>query len=257
MEKLRDEWTRSWRDADIEQDIRNILFEKTTTEVLKKNLNVGGLVLEAGCGFGRYCFWLEKMNVRAVGVDVARNAVHRGLEYAKKRNVNSRFLICDITHLPFRDNIFDGYISLGVVEHFRTRKGVTSTFQEAFRVLRNGGFACFTVPSAFEVLRWQIVKLLIPRLWIYHAYVSKKDLIDFSKSAGFEMKQTKSHDEWASLYYLFVDICGKWGRECWKLKSLLMNASSPLNKVPFASRILGSILLALEKPMASHYPYGS
>jgi ubiquinone/menaquinone biosynthesis C-methylase UbiE len=257
MEEVRDEWTRSWQDADVEQDIRNIVFEKSITQVIKGNLSVDELVLEAGCGFGRYCFWLEKMNVRAVGVDVARNAVRRGFNYARKRNISARFVICDITHLPFRDNIFDGYISLGVIEHFRMKKGIFSTFQEAFRVLKNEGFAFFTVPSIFEVLRWQIIKLLMPKLWIYHAYISKNELVKVSKAVGFEIKQTKAHDEWASLYYLLLDVLGKWGKEHWRLKSVIMNSLSPLSKVSMVSNVFGSMLLSAKKPSEGDYHHGN
>jgi ubiquinone/menaquinone biosynthesis C-methylase UbiE len=35
----------------------------------KKIFKKGDSVLEAGCCYGRYCFWLEKSGVQSVGID--------------------------------------------------------------------------------------------------------------------------------------------------------------------------------------------
>ncbi len=62
----------------------------------------------------------------------------------------------DIRDLPYSDSHFDGYISLGVIEHFLT--GQHTILQEAARVLRPGGTIFLSVPAynGYRQLRGRI-----------------------------------------------------------------------------------------------------
>ena len=56
----------------------------------------------------------------------------------------------DVRSLPFADNSFDGYWSLGVIEHFP--EGYDKIASEMLRVLKPGAFLFLTFPS-FNGLR--------------------------------------------------------------------------------------------------------
>jgi predicted SAM-dependent methyltransferase len=51
------------------------------------------------------------------------------------------------------DESIDGYISLGVLEHFRSTVEVIKAFKECRRVLKRGGRALITISNIFVPLR--------------------------------------------------------------------------------------------------------
>jgi len=97
-------------------------------------------LLEGGCGSGSYLARFAEMGYQVVGVDFAQRTVAR---------LNAAFpdldvRVGDIRALPFQNNTFDAYYSGGVIEHFED--GLMPQMEEAFRVLKPGGFFLVTVP---------------------------------------------------------------------------------------------------------------
>jgi ubiquinone/menaquinone biosynthesis C-methylase UbiE len=111
------------------------------------------LVLEAGCGTGRFCFWLNKKGIDCIGIDIVPEIVKKAVFYAKDKGLPSYFVVADVCNLPLRDESIDGYLSLGVVEHFRSTVEVIKAFKECRRVLKKGGIALITIPNIFVPLR--------------------------------------------------------------------------------------------------------
>lgn len=60
----------------------------------------------------------------------------------------------DVRALAFEDNFFDGYFSLGVIEHFW--EGYDDILAEMYRVLVPGGYAFVTVPCISRLDRLKI-----------------------------------------------------------------------------------------------------
>jgi len=114
MKEVQVEWRREWEGSSLFRELQFISFEEFYR--LKLTAFKIGPVLEAGCGFGRYCFWLDSRGVSSVGVDIVASALGTG----KKHYPSSILLVADITCLPFKDVVFTGYVSLGVIEHFRS-----------------------------------------------------------------------------------------------------------------------------------------
>jgi SAM-dependent methyltransferase len=105
-----------------------------------KHLNKGAQILEAGCGLGQVV-----ISLRALGYDC------HGLDFAEETIANLKsvfpdvpFHLGDIRALPLQDGTYDGYVSLGVIEHFHD--GQLGMLQEASRILKPGGFAFVSVP---------------------------------------------------------------------------------------------------------------
>ena len=98
------------------------------------------LILDGGCGQGRYVVWLAERGYKVVGLEYNNGA----LQCAHKRVNNLSLVGGDVAALPFHNNIFGTYISLGVVEHFV--QGPNAALREMHRVLKPGGYALVSVP---------------------------------------------------------------------------------------------------------------
>ena len=111
------------------------------------NMNIADLedliVLDAGCGAGRFLELLKGDYSKKFGVDMSL-----AVEIAKENNPKVNIIQADISRLPFSDNYFDVVYSIGVIHHTSEPKSV---LRELTRVLRDGGILslCF-----YENYRW-------------------------------------------------------------------------------------------------------
>jgi SAM-dependent methyltransferase len=106
-----------------------------------KHLSRGARLLEAGCGVGQVVLALRAHGFDAYGLDYAARTVER----LRRRFPQVPFHRGDIRELPYQYAYFDGYISLGVIEHFTSGQEVI--LAEANRVLRPGGKVFISVPA--------------------------------------------------------------------------------------------------------------
>ncbi|GAI52286.1 unnamed protein product, partial [marine sediment metagenome] len=98
----------------------------------KKYLSPGAKVLEGGCGRGNKVYALYQHGYDAYGVDYAEETVKKVNQYAPELKIT----VDDIRNLNFEDGFFDGYWSLGVIEHFYD--GYDAMLREMHRVLSEG-----------------------------------------------------------------------------------------------------------------------
>ena len=139
-----DVWTQEWNSLSPESEIQMGDYYGGRQWILKYVPRFG-TVLEAGCGLGRYNFYLNHFGVDIIGVDFSRDTIDFLKQWQKKYDYNQTFEKGDITKLKFEDNSLSGYLSFGVVEHFI--EGPHMPLKEAFRVLRPGGVAIITTPA--------------------------------------------------------------------------------------------------------------
>lgn len=109
--------------------------------VTRRYLQPGSKVLEGGCGLGQNVWGLERAGYEVCGVDNAEET----LEMVRAIEPGLRLFHGDVRSLHFQDASFDGYWSLGVIEHFWT--GYESILAEMARVLRPGGYLFLTFPA--------------------------------------------------------------------------------------------------------------
>ena len=101
-------------------------------------------ILDLGTGTGRAISILrERFNqyiALIIGVDISQNMIKIAKCRAKDANVS--FILCSAKNLPFRNDLFDVVISVGMFEYQHDLK---EYFDEAYRVLREGGQFIFNI----------------------------------------------------------------------------------------------------------------
>lgn len=140
----------SWRGQEIQEQI-DLCRHQTIDAVFKRLLPRQGLIVEAGCGLGRWVFHLRKSGFPVIGIEFSETAVRAASSFDDQGYVEQG----DILNLRFADHECDAMISLGVVEHFE--EGPQQALKEAWRVLRPGGLLLITVPTA----------TLLRRIWVH------------------------------------------------------------------------------------------
>jgi SAM-dependent methyltransferase len=152
-------------------------------QLLAGRLRPSDRVLDLGCGDGRHSALLAKRVRAVVGVD------HQmlPLQFARLLVQQSNVALSrgDAAHLPLASQAFDGVTCFDVIEHLPKARA-HELMQEAYRVLRPGGWFIVTTPNRAS---------LHNRLWghklshkHYYEYTLPELGVLFSK-AGFRVEQ--------------------------------------------------------------------
>jgi tellurite methyltransferase len=100
-------------------------------------------VLDIGCGGGRNLYYFLQNNYEVFGADQNADAVStvRSLSQALSPNNSlSNFVVAAADDLPFADGEFDLAISSAVLHFARDESHLDAMVNEAFRVLKPGGY---------------------------------------------------------------------------------------------------------------------
>jgi len=108
----------------------------------------GGLFLDVGCSWGRWCVAAARRGYRVVGIDPSLEAIAAARRVARRLGVEATYLVADARHLPFPDGSFDIVFSYSVFQHFAKTEALTS-FDEIGRVLRPGGLAKLQMANVY------------------------------------------------------------------------------------------------------------
>ena len=135
-------WDKHWTDKDLKQSIlngRNDRFVATTTQQFI-NPTKDKKILEGGCGKGHFVYSLHSKGYTAYGIDYAKKTVHKINSLVPKLKIS----LGDVRAIDFPNDYFDGYWSLGVIEHFFDGYGIIT--KEMHRVIKPGGYLFLTFP---------------------------------------------------------------------------------------------------------------
>lgn len=140
-----EQWANFWKGLTPESEIQMWDYYGLRQWILKYTPRYGQ-VIEAGCGLGRYVFYLNSLGINIEGLDFEQDTIEYLNSWKDKHGFNHvPFINGDVQNLPYETSSLSGYISLGVVEHFI--EGPQRPIQEAFRAMRPGGIAIITTPS--------------------------------------------------------------------------------------------------------------
>jgi len=115
-------------------------------------------IIEVGCGAGLLLEHLAPLAQMKIGVDINTQA----LTFLSNRfdHLSQKSLFLPISAfgemLPFADNYFGGLILSEVIEHLQDPKLI---LQEAFRVLRPGGWCYLTTPNYRSL--WPVIEKVL------------------------------------------------------------------------------------------------
>ena len=154
-----------------------------------------GIILEGGCGRGKNVASLVNNGYRVIGIDYAEKTVSILNQCVPVLDIR----LGDVRKLPFDDNYFIGYWSLGVIEHFW--EGYESIALEMSRVLKDNGYLFLTFPYMSPLRRIK-GKLRLYDLWqktvpsnnFYQFALNSKLVIGDFQKLGFKLVRTLPWD---------------------------------------------------------------
>lgn len=140
-------WDSHWEKYNLEHTIKSARLNRMIRVPTRKYLPKGSRLLEGGCGLGQNVWSLHKSGYDVYGVDFAKATV----EKINRAIPELQISFGDLRSLEFESDYFDGYWSLGVIEHFYD--GYDAILNEMKRVIKSGGFLFLTFPcmSKFRV----------------------------------------------------------------------------------------------------------
>jgi SAM-dependent methyltransferase len=136
-------WEENWKgvsDAELRHSLRPTTRLGTHGPFFRRHLFAGARVLEAGCGTGFWMRRLQQNGYRVTGLDYAVHSLRR----SKSVVADLEMSVGNLLELPYREGVFDAYMSFGVVEHFIDGPG--PILAESLRVLKPGGIILVSTP---------------------------------------------------------------------------------------------------------------
>ena len=188
-------WDSHWK---IDSSIRNKILRRKSTFV-SKNTQVylrpeDGAILEGGCGKGKNVASLVNNGYRCIGIDYAAETTGLVKKYVPELDIRQG----DVRDLPFAEDSFAGYWSLGVIEHYW--EGYESIASEMFRVIRNDGYLFLAFPYMSPLRRFK-VKSGLYDLWkgsrpekFYQFILDSKSVVEDFQKIGFSLIKTVPYD---------------------------------------------------------------
>lgn len=192
-----DFWDQQWTNS--AQSIEKWIKTKKNyfyLSMVNKYIAKGCSVMDAGSGLCDKVYALEKADYAAYGLDFATKT----LERVKEAIPNLRIFGGDVTNIPLSNESLDGYLSLGVIEHFWF--GYDDILKEAYRVLKTGGYAFISCPY---MSKFRIHKVKQSRYCtkvfsdhepegFYQFLLKQEDIIEKMESIGFKHLESKPFD---------------------------------------------------------------
>jgi len=187
-------WDSQWQQYGIEKIFTAPPRNKFVVNLSKKFLTVGSRILEAGCGMGDKVYRLDKAGYNTVGVDFASKTI----DLIKQNWPHLEVYEADVRRLPFDNNSFDGYWSLGVIEHFYS--GYGDVLAEMSRVIKTDGYLFLTFPYMNWIRRYKAKRHCYPSLQeasvdisrFYQFALNEEKVVEALKDHGFTLVYTKN-----------------------------------------------------------------
>jgi uncharacterized protein len=111
-----------------------------------------GLMLDIGCGWGRWMVAGGRRGYVPVGVDIKLEPLRAARRVLRSHGIEGYVVLADLGYLPFRTGIFDLVFSYSTIQHVdrpRARQCVAAVH----RVLRDGGSTMLEFPTRFGLGR--------------------------------------------------------------------------------------------------------
>ncbi len=172
---------------------------------IKKYISDGDSVLDVGCanGFSTIQIYKAWNSLKMTGVDYSKKMIF----YANKnkgdmnaKNINFRG--ADITHLPFKNSLYDVTYTIRVLINLPTWELQKKGIEECLRVTKKGGTVIFSEGFYEPLVRLNALRMVfhLPPLveHDFNRYLKQRQLKAYLKSRGIKYRL----DDFSSVYYL-------------------------------------------------------
>jgi ubiquinone/menaquinone biosynthesis C-methylase UbiE len=130
---------RTFRDAEVFDRKQSAFFK--IRELLERYIKNGCIVLDAGCGWGRFILRTQRAMLKSfeiVGVDIDDISLKYGKGISKTFNV----IKSEVERPPFKNSVFDVILCSGVIHEIKTSSGRKAVIEEFQRVIKPCGILC-------------------------------------------------------------------------------------------------------------------
>ncbi len=196
-------WERNWEDISMDEIMEIFNYDRVKkqmaifTRVLPKNEKI----LEGGCGLAPYLIRLRQLGFDVEGIDYNEAPLKKAHTFDPALPLK----VGDVNHIPYPDETFGGYISLGVIEHFT--EGPVQAVRDACRVLKKRGVFVLMVPQNHFFMRLTAPLRALKRnktlrrlmkkpedTHYWEQYFDRKELTALLEKEGFAVRETHALD---------------------------------------------------------------
>lgn len=143
-------------------------------EFIADYIGDGDVVLDYGCGNGRFLEIIKNKKINYTGVDISQKLI----DLARKKypnQKNSFFKIASQASLAFSDNFFNRIISVAVFHHF-PEEYAREKARELYRITKPGGQVIITTWNLWQKKHWKN---------IFNFFISVGKIFHIGKYADF------------------------------------------------------------------------
>lgn len=193
-------WDNLWKKHLVNKNRFLEKIDLIVTPTTKKYLKQKSKILEGGCGHGTYVEILNKAGFNCIGVDFAKSTIKK----MNQKHPELPIYYGNLSNLKFKNNSFDAYWSIGVIEHFYN--GYTSILREMARVIKYRGYAFVTFPYMSPVRKAKAGLGLYEKVYFrmepknfYQFALDHDQVIEEFKKYGFKPLMKKPYDGFSGL----------------------------------------------------------
>lgn len=140
----------------------------------------GKRILDAGCGVGEDCKYVEQKGFEAIGIDLSEGM----LKIAREKYPNGKFKTMDMTNITYPDNSFDGIISNCSLFHIPSEL-LPQTLESFKRVLKPNGKLLLILQEGNE--ETMVEEPYRPGVYIYMNYFSAENIAKLLREHNFKV----------------------------------------------------------------------
>ena len=131
-----------WEEQYTDQKLNNVddIYQSEVWHILEQYNVLKGLILEAGCGHGR---WVKAISLKGYNI-CAFDFSTIGLKILKNELPEIPILLSDVRKMPYKEESIDTILSWGVLEHLY--EGPEDALLQTYHSLKKDGIFAISIP---------------------------------------------------------------------------------------------------------------
>ncbi len=196
-------WEKNWDDISMDEIMEIFEYDRVKKQmaIFTRVLPKDEKILEGGCGLAPYLIRLRQLGFQVEGIDYNEAPLKKALSH----DPDLPLKVGDVGAIPYPDDHFGGYISLGVIEHFT--EGPLRAIREARRVLKKDGVFVLMVPQNHFFMRLTAPVRALQRsatlrkvfkkpadTHYWEQYFKRLELVSLLEKEGFDIREVHAMD---------------------------------------------------------------